>query len=143
MKRVLGRRKVNLVRNRYSWHKEANILYLDYLPHQGFSFSSSRDPTPASVEMVAEDLKSFLSQLMEAMPHYVPGYNQSRNKLMVWAHSFAAPLAVALVESLTSDQRGHQFNLQGLALENPLVNSSLQLGKLFMRGKVKNQNNVV
>ena len=93
--------------------------------------------------MVAEDLKSFLSQVMEAMPHYVPGYNQSRNKLLVWAHSFAAPLAVALVESLTSDQRGHQFNLQGLALENPLVNSSLQLGKLFMRGKVKNQNNVV
>ena len=130
IKKVLGQTRVNLVRNRNSWHSVANMLYVDYTTDTGFSFSSSPGEGGSSVESVTEDLVSFLSQVMELVPHYVPGYHQSRARLLVWAHSLAAPLAVSLVERLARSDNTHRYNLQGLALENPLLNSSLQLGAL-------------
>ena len=127
------RRRVHLIRNRDSWHKEANILYIDFLPNTGFSFSSSPGPGKATVETVTEDLVSFLSQVVELLPHYLPGYLQSRNKLLIWAQALSAPLAVSLAAAITSSelQEPLRFNLQGLALENPLINLSEQLGDYF------------
>ena len=117
------------MRNRDSWHKEANILYIDFLPHNGFSFPSSASTADSTVETVTADLVSFLCQLRELLPHYLPGYHQARNKLLIWAQALSAPLAVSLAASIaSSDSRLDRYNLQGLALENPLINSSVQLG---------------
>ena len=81
------------------------------------------------METVTQDLVSFLSQLVELLPHYLPGYHQSRNKLLIWAQALSAPLAVSLAASIAaSADLMHRYNLQGLALENPLINSSTQLG---------------
>ena len=128
-KQARAARRVNLIRNRDSWHKEANILYIDFLPYNGFSFPSSLAAGDGTVETVTEDLVSFLSQVAEMLPHYLPGYHQSRNKLLIWAQALSAPLAVSLAAAIASSEEAlDRYNLQGLALENPLINSSVQLG---------------
>lgn len=81
------------------------------------------------METVTEDLVSFLSQVVELLPHYLPGYTQSRSKLLIWAQALSAPLAVSLAAAIgSSEDKLLRYNLQGLALENPLINSSVQLG---------------
>ena len=133
--KLAGQTRINLVRNRDSWHKEANILYIDFLPHSGFSFSSSPTPGESTVESLTADLVSFLSQLVMLLPHYLPGRPASPNKLLIWAQALSAPLAVSLAAAIaSSDARLDRYNLAGLALENPWLNSSVQLGDRVLCG---------
>ncbi len=60
-----------LRQNKHSWHKAANMLYVDNPVGTGFSHSAT-DPLPSSSH-VAKELAEFLLQFLQLYPHYVNG----------------------------------------------------------------------
>ncbi|KDP37688.1 hypothetical protein JCGZ_06345 [Jatropha curcas] len=109
--------KGNLVRNEYSWNKEANIIYLESPVGVGFSYSANASFYDSVNDTItAQDNFIFMQKWFIKFPEY-------RNRdLFIAGESYAGHYVPQLAELVV--QSGLQFNLKGIALGNPLLDFS-------------------
>ncbi|KAJ8759375.1 hypothetical protein K2173_006895 [Erythroxylum novogranatense] len=106
-----------LVKNQYSWNKEANILYLEAPIGVGFSYSVDNSAYDAVNDKVtATDNLEFLQNWFVKFPHY-------RNRsLFITGESYAGHYVPQLADlMLQFNKKENLFNLKGIALGNPVL----------------------
>ncbi|WCJ26738.1 serine carboxypeptidase-like 45 [Euphorbia peplus] len=106
-----------LVKNEYSWNKEANMLYLESPIGVGFSYSSdSNSYDSVSDKTTAWDNLVFLQKWFDRFPQY-------RNRsLFITGESYAGHYVPQLAElMLEFNKKQRLFNLKGIALGNPVL----------------------
>ncbi|GKU96249.1 hypothetical protein SLEP1_g9503 [Rubroshorea leprosula] len=106
-----------LVKNEYSWNKEANMLYLETPIGVGFSYSTDSSSNESVNDMTtARDNLVFLQNWFIKFPHY-------RNRsLFITGESYAGHYVPQLAElMLEFNKKEKLFNLKGIALGNPVL----------------------
>ncbi|KAJ7976576.1 Carboxypeptidase [Quillaja saponaria] len=106
-----------LVKNEYSWNKEANLLYLESSAGVGFSYSTNNSfYSYINDEITAQDSLVFLQRWFLKFPEY------KNRDLYISGESYAGhyvpQLAQLIIESKVN------FNLKGIAIGNPLLEFS-------------------
>ncbi|KAG6505460.1 serine carboxypeptidase-like 45 [Zingiber officinale] len=106
-----------LVRNEYSWNKEANMLYLEAPAGVGFSFSSdSSYYESVDDKMTARDNLIFLQRWFEKFPRYL------NRDLYITGESYAGHYVPQLAQLMVEfNKKAKIFNLKGIALGNPVL----------------------
>ncbi|XP_059642542.1 serine carboxypeptidase-like 45 [Cornus florida] len=106
-----------LVRNEYSWNREANMLYLETPIGVGFSYSSDTSNYIAvNDEITARDNLMFLQQWFLKFPQY-----RTRD-LFITGESYAGHYIPQLAKLIVQfNKKEKLFNLKGIALGNPVL----------------------
>ncbi|MED6150333.1 Serine carboxypeptidase-like 45 [Stylosanthes scabra] len=106
-----------LVRNQFSWNREANILYLETPIGVGFSYSKDTSSyVGVNDKITARDNLIFLKNWFVKFPDY-------RNRsLFIVGESYAGHYVPQLAELLLEfNKKDKLFNLKGIALGNPVL----------------------
>ncbi|CAK9144394.1 unnamed protein product [Ilex paraguariensis] len=106
-----------LVRNEYSWNREANMLYLETPIGVGFSYSTvSSSYEAVNDKITARDNLVFLNRWFRKFPQY-------RNRsLFITGESYAGHYIPQLAELMVQfNKKEKLFNLKGMALGNPVL----------------------
>ncbi|CAJ2634918.1 unnamed protein product [Trifolium pratense] len=108
-------RKGHLVKNHYSWNREANMIYLDSPVGVGFSFSVNQSSYYlVNDEMTARDNLLFLQGWFTKFPKY------KNNDFFITGESYAGHYAPQL-EQLILQTKSTNINLKEIAIGNPLL----------------------
>ncbi|KAG2683640.1 hypothetical protein I3843_10G041800 [Carya illinoinensis] len=109
-----------LVRNDYSWNKEANMLYLESPAGVGFSYSTNKSFYDSlNDELTAQENLVFLERWFKEFPEY-----KSRN-FFITGESYAGHYVPQLAQLIIKSQV--KFNLKGIAIGNPLLEFNTDL----------------
>ncbi|XP_071722917.1 serine carboxypeptidase-like 45 [Rutidosis leptorrhynchoides] len=101
-----------IVKNDYSWNKEANMLYLDSPAGVGFSYSkNSFFYNELNDELTARDNVKFLSRW------FVPFSKYKKHDFYIAGESYGGHYVPQLADILVKEK----WNLKGIALGNPLL----------------------
>ncbi|XP_018827734.2 serine carboxypeptidase-like 45 [Juglans regia] len=104
----------NLVKNEYSWNKEANMLYLESPAGVGFSYSSNKSfYSYVDDEITAQDSLLFLKLWFAKFPEY-----QNRD-FFITGESYGGHYVPQLAHLIV--QSNVKFKLKGIAIGNPLL----------------------
>lgn len=103
-----------LLRNEYSWNKEANMLYLESPAGVGFSYSANKSFYGSVNDAIAaQDNLAFLDGWYKKFPEY-------RNReFFITGESYAGHYVPQLAQLII--QSNMKFNLKGIAIGNPLL----------------------
>ncbi|KAJ3069682.1 hypothetical protein HDU98_007269 [Podochytrium sp. JEL0797] len=105
-----------LTANPFSWHKQANILYVDQPVGTGFSFDTLTTHDTYGQAGVATYFYTFLDNFMNVFPEL------KTNDLYITGESYAGMyipyIANGMLQTKTWSD-GSKINLQGIALGNP------------------------
>ncbi|KAL8260592.1 hypothetical protein R6Q59_028545 [Mikania micrantha] len=103
-----------LVKNNYSWNKEANMLYLESPAGVGFSFSDEPSfYTSANDVVTAGDNLAFLEKWFEKYPEY------KHRDFYITGESYAGHYVPQLANLIVHSKA--KINLKGIAIGNPLL----------------------
>ncbi|CAK7340262.1 unnamed protein product [Dovyalis caffra] len=103
-----------LLKNDYSWNKEANMLYLESPAGVGFSYSANESfYTSVNDEITAQDNLVFLERWFDQFPEY-----KSRD-FFITGESYAGHYVPQLAQLIVQSKA--KFNLKGIAIGNPLL----------------------
>ncbi|XP_043721747.1 serine carboxypeptidase-like 45 [Telopea speciosissima] len=106
-----------LIRNEYSWNREANMLYIESPAGVGFSYSTNASYYKmVDDEMTAKDNLMFLKRWFLKFPEY------KNRDLFITGESYAGhyvPQLALLIVQLNKEEK--LFNLKGISLGNPLL----------------------
>ena len=90
-----------IVENHYSWHKAANLLYIDNPVGTGFShYSNGTLWNYITDEEVAEQLTEFLLQFMKLFPYYVQNKKNKRQKIYLFGESYGGTYVIKLAHRI-------------------------------------------
>ncbi|XP_021277649.1 serine carboxypeptidase-like 45 [Herrania umbratica] len=106
-----------LVKNEYSWNREANMLYLEAPIGVGFSYSTDTSSYEGVDDRItARDNLVFMQNWFLKFPQY-------RNRsLFITGESYAGHYIPQLAElMLQFNRKDKLFNLKGIALGNPVL----------------------
>ncbi|KAH8512984.1 hypothetical protein Peur_056878 [Populus x canadensis] len=109
-----------LVKNQYSWNREANMLYLETPIGVGFSYSTNASLYEGVDDKItARDNLVFLQKWFVNFPHY-------RNRsLFITGESYAGHYVPQLADLMLQFNRKEKlFNLKGIAMGNPVLEYS-------------------
>lgn len=110
----------NLVRNEYSWNKEANMLYLESPAGVGFSYSANQTfYSYVNDEMTARDNLVFLRRWFVKFPQY------KQRDFFIAGESYAGHYVPQLARLIIRSKVN--FNLKGIAIGNPLLEFNTDL----------------
>ncbi|KAI9088604.1 hypothetical protein K1719_029718 [Acacia pycnantha] len=99
-----------LVKNDYSWNKDANMLYLESPAGVGFSYSSNQSFYGfVNDEITARDNLVFLQRWFNKFPEY------KNNFFFIAGESYGGHFVPQLAQLITHTKT--QFNLKGIALK--------------------------
>ncbi|KAK3119102.1 hypothetical protein QOZ80_9BG0713850 [Eleusine coracana subsp. coracana] len=106
-----------LVKNEYSWNKEANVIYLETPAGVGYSYSADAAYYQGvSDKMTALDNMVFLQRWLEKFPQY------KGRELYIAGESYAGHYIPQLAEVMVEfNKKDRIFNLKGIALGNPVL----------------------
>ncbi|EOY22612.1 Serine carboxypeptidase-like 45 isoform 2 [Theobroma cacao] len=106
-----------LVRNDYSWNREANMLYLETPIGVGFSYSTNSSSYVAvDDETTARDNLVFLQRWYHKFPNY------RQRDLFITGESYAGHYIPQLAKLMVElNKKQNLFNLKGIALGNPVL----------------------
>ncbi|KAL0342273.1 UNVERIFIED_CONTAM: Serine carboxypeptidase-like 45 [Sesamum calycinum] len=106
-----------LLRNEYSWNREANMLYLDTPIGVGFSYSTGASSyVTVNDEMTAKDNLVFLQRWFLKFPQY------RNSSLFITGESYAGHYVPQLAKLIIElNKKSKIINLKGIALGNPLL----------------------
>ncbi|KAL8519990.1 hypothetical protein ACS0TY_010794 [Phlomoides rotata] len=113
-----------LVRNEYSWNREANILYLETPIGVGFSYSAnSSSYEGVSDKITARDNLMFLQNWFLKFPQY------KDTSLYITGESYAGHYIPQLAELMIefNNKEKMLFKLKGIALGNPVLEFATDL----------------
>ncbi|RVW77994.1 Serine carboxypeptidase-like 45 [Vitis vinifera] len=112
-----------LVRNEYSWNREANMLYLETPIGVGFSYSTDSSSYAAvNDKITARDNLVFLQKWLLKFPQY------KNRDLFITGESYAGHYVPQLAElMLQFNKKEKLFNLKGIALGNPVLEFATDL----------------
>ncbi|XP_034681309.1 serine carboxypeptidase-like 45 [Vitis riparia] len=112
-----------LVRNEYSWNREANMLYLETPIGVGFSYSTDSSSYAAvNDKITARDNLVFLQKWLLKFPQY------KNRDLFITGESYAGHYVPQLAElMLQFNKKEKMFNLKGIALGNPVLEFATDL----------------
>ncbi|XP_058208370.1 serine carboxypeptidase-like 45 [Rhododendron vialii] len=103
-----------LVKNDYSWNKEANMLYLESPAGVGFSYSANNSYyTGVDDDMTARDNLVFLENWFNKFPEY------KNRDFFITGESYGGHYVPQLAQQIIQSKL--QFNLKGIAIGNPLL----------------------
>ncbi|KAK4272445.1 hypothetical protein QN277_021005 [Acacia crassicarpa] len=103
-----------LVRNEYSWNREANMLYVESPAGVGFSYSANESFYEfVNDEITARDNLVFLQRWFTRFPDY------KSNDFFITGESYAGHYVPQLAQLIV--QTKTKFNLKGIAVRNPLL----------------------
>ncbi|KAG5556020.1 hypothetical protein RHGRI_006604 [Rhododendron griersonianum] len=103
-----------LIKNGYSWNKEANMLYLESPAGVGFSYSANASYyTSVDDNMTARDNLVFLENWFNKFPEY------KNTDFFITGESYGGHYVPQLAQLII--QSKVQFNLKGIAIGNPLL----------------------
>ncbi|KAA8517922.1 hypothetical protein F0562_015390 [Nyssa sinensis] len=103
-----------LVKNEYSWNKEANMLYLESPAGVGFSYSANKSfYSSVNDEMTARDNLVFLEHWFDKFPEY------KNRDLFITGESYGGHYVPQLAHLIIQSKA--KFNLKGIAIGNPLL----------------------
>ncbi|KAE9612495.1 hypothetical protein Lal_00033256 [Lupinus albus] len=109
-----------VVKNDYSWNKEANILYLESPAGVGFSYSANKSFYDfVTDEITAKDNLVFLKHWFTKFPEY------TNNDFFITGESYAGHYVPQLAQLIV--QTKTKFNLKGIAIGNPLLEFNTDL----------------
>ncbi|KAH1098511.1 hypothetical protein J1N35_015432 [Gossypium stocksii] len=106
-----------LVKNEYSWNREANMLYLEAPVGVGFSYSADDSSYEAvNDKITARDNLVFLQNWFLKFPQY------KNRSLFITGESYAGHYIPQLAELMHQfNKKEKLFNLKGIALGNPVL----------------------
>ncbi|KAF8043691.1 hypothetical protein BT93_A1872 [Corymbia citriodora subsp. variegata] len=105
-----------LLKNDYSWNKEANMLYLESPAGVGFSYSANTSYyNSVGDQMTASDNVAFLHNWFKKFPEY------KERDLFITGESYAGHYVPQLAKLIVQSKL---FNLKGIAIGNPLLEYS-------------------
>ncbi|XP_040961476.1 serine carboxypeptidase-like 45 isoform X2 [Gossypium hirsutum] len=106
-----------LVKNDYSWNREANMLYLETPIGVGFSYSTNTSSYEAvDDEITARDNLVFLQNWYNKFPNY------RHRDLYITGESYAGHYIPQLAKLMVEfNKKQNLFNLKGIALGNPVL----------------------
>ncbi|KAL8140918.1 hypothetical protein V2J09_006939 [Rumex salicifolius] len=106
-----------LVKNEYSWNKEANMLYLETPIGVGFSYANDTTSYDGVSDFVtARDNLVFLQKWFAKFPQY------KHRDLFITGESYAGHYIPQLAKLIVGfNQRKKLFTLKGIALGNPVL----------------------
>ncbi|XP_047314648.1 serine carboxypeptidase-like 45 [Impatiens glandulifera] len=108
-----------LVRNEYSWNREANMLYLETPVGVGFSYSTLSPYPTIDDDMTARDNLAFLNGWFKKFPQY------RQRDLFITGESYAGHYIPQLAKLMIQfNEKEKVFNLKGIALGNPVLEFS-------------------
>lgn len=103
-----------LVKNDYSWNKEANMLYLESPAGVGFSYSDNQTfYSVVNDVMTAADNLAFLEIWLEKYPEY------KNRDFYITGESYAGHYVPQLAKLIVHSKA--KINLKGIAIGNPLL----------------------
>ncbi|KAK7278978.1 hypothetical protein RJT34_24019 [Clitoria ternatea] len=103
-----------LLKNDYSWNKEANMLYLESPAGVGFSYSANKSfYDSVTDEITARDNLVFLQHWFTKFPEF------KNNDFFITGESYAGHYVPQLAQLIV--QTKTNFNLKGIAIGNPLL----------------------
>ncbi|KAJ0098451.1 hypothetical protein Patl1_21142 [Pistacia atlantica] len=103
-----------LIRNEYSWNKEANMLYLESPAGVGFSYHANKSSyNSVNDEITARDNLAFLKSWFTIFPEY------KKRDFFITGGSYAGHYVPQLAQLIL--QSNMRFNLKGIAIGNPLL----------------------
>ncbi|KAG9131132.1 hypothetical protein Leryth_027066 [Lithospermum erythrorhizon] len=104
----------HLIKNEYSWNKEANMLYLESPAGVGFSFSTNSSFYDyVDDEMTARDNILFLEKWLNKFPEY------RNNDFYLTGESYGGHYVPQLADYIIKSEM--KINLKGIAIGNPLL----------------------
>ncbi|KAJ3186415.1 Cell death protease [Irineochytrium annulatum] len=109
--------------NLHSWHKLANIVYLEQPVGTGFSFTATPAGNARSENQVGNDFYTFLDGFFTIFP------NLKKNKLFITGESYAGtyiPYISAILLNRGTLSDGTLINLSGIAIGNGLIDPAQQ-----------------
>lgn len=106
-----------LLRNEYSWNREANMLYLETPIGVGFSYSAATSSyETVTDEITARDNLEFLQRWFDKFPQY------RNSSLFITGESYAGHYVPQLANLMMQfNKKEKLFNLKGIALGNPVL----------------------
>jgi len=106
-----------LVKNEYSWNKEANVIYLETPAGVGYSYSADAAYYQGvDDKMTAMDNMVFLQRWLQKFPQY------KGRDLYIAGESYAGHYIPQLAEAMVEfNKKDRIFNLRGVALGNPVM----------------------
>ncbi|KAF8378062.1 hypothetical protein HHK36_029396 [Tetracentron sinense] len=109
-----------LVRNEYSWNREANMLYLETPIGVGFSFTTDSSSYKAVDDKITGmDNLVFLQHWFVKFPQYI------NRDLFITGESYAGHYVPQLAELMIQfNKKEKLFNVKGIALGNPVLEFS-------------------
>ncbi|OAY48026.1 serine carboxypeptidase-like 45 [Manihot esculenta] len=112
-----------LVRNEYSWNREANMLYLETPVGVGFSYATDSSSYVAmDDEATARDNAAFLQRWFKKFPQY------RHRDLFITGESYAGHYIPQLAKLMIEINRKEKlFHLKGIALGNPVLEFATDL----------------
>ncbi|XAR48297.1 Carboxypeptidase D [Bertholletia excelsa] len=109
-----------LIKNDFSWNKEANMLYLESPAGVGFSHSADRSfYNSVNDEITARDNLVFLKNWMEKFPEY------KNREFFITGESYGGHYVPQLAQLIVQSKAN--LNLKGIALGNPLLEFNTDL----------------
>ncbi|XP_019442927.1 PREDICTED: serine carboxypeptidase-like 45 isoform X2 [Lupinus angustifolius] len=109
-----------LVKNDYSWNKEASILYLESPAGVGFSYSTNKSFYDfVNDQITAKDNLVFLQHWFTKFPEY------TNNDFFITGESYAGHYVPQLAQLIV--QTKTKLNLKGIAIGNPLLEFNTDL----------------
>ncbi|XP_028761512.1 serine carboxypeptidase-like 46 isoform X2 [Neltuma alba] len=109
-----------LVKNEYSWNREANMLYVESPAGVGFSYSANESFYEfVNDEITARDNLVFLQRWLTRFPEY------KSNDFFITGESYAGHYVPQLAQLIV--QTKTKFNLKGIAIGNPLLEFNTDL----------------
>ncbi|XP_074341635.1 serine carboxypeptidase-like 46 [Apium graveolens] len=118
-------KKGNLIKNKYSWNLESNMLYLESPVGVGFSYSNtSSDYIMWNDTQTAADNLAFIINWLEEFPMY------KDSDFLIVGESYAghyAPQLAALILEHNKRQNNKPINLKAIGLGNPLLDIEISV----------------
>ena len=96
----------NLEKNPFSWHTNANLMFVDQPAGTGFSYTENYERTD---EDIANDFHLFLSKFFDRYPQY------KENDLYIFGESFAGKYIPSIANNIVKDPT-RPFKLRGIGI---------------------------
>eukprot|EP01135_Chromosphaera_perkinsii_P002375 Nk52_evm29s222 gene=Nk52_evmTU29s222 len=95
-----------LEKNAFSWHTNANLMFVDQPAGTGFSYTENYD---RSDEEIAQDFHVFLGKFFDRYPQY------KNNDLYIFGESFAGKYIPSIANNIVKDP-SRPFKLRGVGI---------------------------